>query len=249
MPRPLPSSLAFFLHRGRKYYMPKKVIRRKNKREALTYYFRFRKYFSRLVNEQMAIENRILQLEVREIKGRMMLSCWDDHGPMKLREAMKMYNRRPYGLACDCLCCVVEADHHDETRLPSSASTPCALFQMLLCKMLKHDITHAIAEPFEGCEDPDFDPDSACKYLTPVSHHDVHLVFPEPYENPYKFYYGRKLWEIEDSFDHAELNKLKRLIEDLNSKDPSPLYPEPVTPTSPYEDEPDEEDTVGSPAY
>lgn len=230
--------------RGTKYYMPKKVIRRRNKRDALMYYYSFRKFFSRRVNEEMAMENENLQQDVKEIRGRMMLSCWDDHGPVKLRKAMKMYNRRAYGLACDCLCCVVEEEGHNEAILPSSR-TSCVLFQMLAIKMMKHDISFVIADPFEGSEDGDFDPEYACKYLTPVSHHDVHLVFPEPYENPYKFYYGRQLWEIEDSFDHCELNKLKSLIEDLNSKDLYPPYPDPITPTSDYEDA----ESPDSPAY
>jgi hypothetical protein len=243
----MPSALS---SRGKKYYMPRRVIRRKNKHDALTYYFRFRQYFSRVVNEQMAVENRILQQEVREIKGRMMLSCWDDHGPMKLRTAMQMYNRKPYGLACDCLWCVVQTDSRDDTLFPSGR-TCCYLFEMLLTKMSKHHITFAIAEPFEGAEDHDFDPDYACNFLTPVSHHDVHLVFPEPHNNPYKFYYGRKLWEIEDSFDNCELNKLRSLIEDLNSKElySENAFPEPITPTSDYEPEDGtDDDLVESPA-
>ncbi len=83
--------------------------------------------------------------------------------------------------------------------------------------MHENDITFAFADPFDQPTD-DFNPNTACMYMKPVSDLDVHLVFPKPYENPYTFYYGRKFWEIRNSFDNPEIKKLRLFKKYLNFK-------------------------------
>jgi hypothetical protein len=121
--------------RGKKYYMPRKVIRRKNKKEALMYYYTFPKFFAMCCNKQIAQKNEFLKLENRELRQQkmnleheMMLSCWDDHDPHTLRSAFKAYNRTPLGLLCNCRrCCLMQSQSIDYSK-GEPIKQVCALF-------------------------------------------------------------------------------------------------------------------------
>ena len=201
------------------------------RRQAIKFYNKFPNLFKNAVNEELALEIERLKIDKKALRDRveqlkdaqsdlqqeMMFVCWDEHGPSQLREAMGAFNRASFGLVCGCVNCVRETDREDE--LPVTNSN-CFLFERLRGVMEAHDITFAIDNPFNPSRDvtPGFHPNLACHGLHTVSDLNVHLVFPEPYSNPYRVYYGRKLWEVTNPFDDLDIEKLTLFQRRLHHK-------------------------------
>ena len=184
---------------------------------------RLKKSNERLLNENLELK------EIREeLEDDLLLSCWDDHGYVSLKKAFEAYNRKNYGLGCSCENCVLRSG--DEALTPV-VNRDCFFFDMIRPVMEAIGITFAIEDPFESLgDDPDFHPNTASKYFHTVSSLKVALVFPRPYEDPFRVYYGRTLWEIDNPFDHPEIQKLRAFKEHLHMK---PIVPADFVPCTP----------------
>jgi hypothetical protein len=209
----------------------KRHERERLRRTAIKFYSKFPKLFANSVNQNLAkvvtqlkkSNERLLEENARlaetkeDLEQEMMFNCWDDHGPYILREAFAAFNRKSEGgLSCACARCVRETDRADELEVLHSI---CMLFELLRDVMVAHEISFVIDDPFESVHpNTGFHPNLACHFLPTVSDLDVHLVFPDPYEDPYKFYYGRKLWEVENPFDDAQIDRLRLFKNRLNYK-------------------------------
>jgi hypothetical protein len=158
-----------------------------------------------------------------------MARFWRDNGPWALFRAMKLCNAKHH--TCNCAGCAV-----DKTPVRISCRlwdrltwfmTSCGVTYCVICVSADEtwevgaeaqtsltSIHHpsARANPFPK---PDgFDPLTACKYLAPVSHIDVHIMFQRT-GNVLGITYGRKLWEA-DSISGLETRKLDMLLSKLN---------------------------------
>lgn len=201
------------------------------RRQAVKFFKAFPKLFREAVHEDLALEVEHLRkdketLEWRlarledardEMEHEMLSACWDEHGPYQLREAMAVFNRGRTGLVCSCANCVRETEREDEIPVTNSN---CFLFERLRDIMASHDITFAIDNPFASVREvtPGFTPIAACPYLHTVSDLNVHLVFPDPYNNPYRVYYGRKLWEVTSPRDDIDIERLTNFQKRLHYK-------------------------------
>ena len=66
-------------------------------------------------------------------------------------------------------------------------------------------------QKFHHAVDPDFDSETACEFLSPVSNMDAHIVFAAR-GNCFDFTYGRKLWTQRDvSPENPEIAKLDHI--------------------------------------
>jgi hypothetical protein len=206
--------------------------RLKISKQALNHYRKFPQYFREYANqgllleiEQLKKENKILREEnmnlmetAEDLKDTMLLSCWDDHGYMSLKKAFESFNRKPDGLACCCENCVLRTGDEIVTTV---GNRDCFFFDTIRPLLLTLEISFAIEDPFETfSDDLSFHPNLASKYFHTVSSMNVALVFPCPDTDPFRVYYGRKLWEIEDPFDNLEIEKLRLLKERLYYKPP-----------------------------
>jgi hypothetical protein len=164
-----------------------------------------------------------------EFRVEMMARFWRDNGPWALFRAMKLCNAKHH--TCNCPGCIADT---------SSLRISCRLWDRLTWFMTSCGLTYCVIcvcpnETWEvGAESqtsltsiqhssprvnpyprPDgFDPLTACKYLAPVSHIDVHIVFQRT-ANVLGITYGRKLWEA-DSISGPETRKLDTLLSKLN---------------------------------
>jgi hypothetical protein len=199
-------------------------------KQALNHYLTFPQYFREYANqgllleiEQLKEENKILREEnmnlmgtTEDLKDKMLLSCWEDHGYESLKKAFESFNRKPDGLACCCENCVLRTGDGVVTTV---GNRDCFFFDRLRNLLYTLEISFAIEDPFETfSDDLSFDPRKASKYFHTVSSMNVALVFPSPYTDPFRVYYGRKLWEIEDPFDNLEIDKLRMFKEELYYK-------------------------------
>lgn len=201
------------------------------RRQSVKFYKTFPKLFQEAVNEDLALENerlredkRVLQKRISQLRDAqdemehdMMTTCWNEHGPYQLREAIGVFNRGATGLVCGCANCIRQTDREDE--LPVT-NTNCFLFERLRDVMASHEITFAIDNPFASVREvtPGFCPIAASPYLHVVSDLDVHLVFPDPYNDPYRVYYGRKLWDVLNPCDDIDIERLTHFQKRLHHK-------------------------------
>jgi hypothetical protein len=169
-----------------------------------------------------------LQRQREEIRVQMMTRFWRDNGPWALLRAMKLCNANHH--TCNCPACITAK---------SPVRISCRLWDRLTWFMTSSGLTYCVicvcpTDSWEvGAEGPTnltsiqnsvqanpypppdgFNSLTACKYLAPVSHIDVHIVFQRA-GNVLGITYGRRLWE-DDSLSGPEIRKLDMLFSRLH---------------------------------
>jgi hypothetical protein len=152
---------------------------------------------------------------------------WRDNGPWALWRALDLSNRKNKTCRCGGACfrqsqLSLSCATWDRFRLyMSNAGIECALIHL----DDKEDFMPVGAEG--GCvirhmslkgawcdlyrKPPGFNALTACEFMAPVSHVNVHLVV-QTKGNTIGITYGRKLWECTDSLRNPELRKLDMLF-------------------------------------
>lgn len=171
-----------------------------------------------------------LQAEYQLLQKAMLTRFWRDNGPWALWRALDLANRRD--VACRCGACFktpaapisclawdrfrwamvnagithgvypVQQESLDESAVQGSIKIN---FDLLSVKSLQQD--HPKPAGFNAL--------TACEYMAPVSHADLHLVI-QTQGRTIGFTYGRKLWECTDVVRDQELRKLDMLFAALH---------------------------------
>lgn len=169
----------------------------------------------------------------RDLLARALLQrFWRDNGPWALWRDLDLFNRKL--TRCRCNVCSGSFD------LPISVEawdkfrwflTESGLTHVVISEEREEDFNQcAVQGPckmvFEGGPGqeykdaypvpPGFNPLTACTYMTPVSHIDLHIVI-QTYENRVGLTYGRRLWECADTSSSRELRKLDLLYASLRT--------------------------------
>ena len=178
-----------------------------------------------------------LQKQRDNYKTAMLVRFWRDNGPWALLRSMKLNNAEHN--VCNCANCNV---NNGKTRLTCRFwdkftwdISQCGMLYTVIRFPCNQACTwSAVAaqaptfltnvpstttppgESFDTDKPPaDFDPLTACLYMAPVSHMDVHLVF-QRVGNVLGITYGRRLWQ-EDDLMGINARKLDMLFAKLHT--------------------------------
>jgi hypothetical protein len=165
---------------------------------------------------------RHLKNELRLAQEACLIRGWEDNNPCRVREEIIVFNRVTE--ECGCEICRELTQPLNMIRCPSE----CRIWGRITWYMsqaglstifgsgerfflMKAVHTGRLSDMFPVSIQPDerpagFDELTACPYMGPVSHLDVHVVFRRR-GNAYEFVYGRKLWDHR-TFDNQEIRKL-----------------------------------------
>lgn len=165
-----------------------------------------------------------LKNELRLAQEACLIRGWHDNNPARLRQELIVFNRVTYECACE-VCKLV-------SPLVGFCPAECRIWQRVTWYMSqaglsmlfagedeRYFVMHAVAtgrlsDMFPVSIEPEerpagFDEMTACRYMAPVSHLNVHVVFRRR-GNPYEFVFGRRLWDQRE-FDNGEMRKLDLL--------------------------------------